>query len=160
MIAVVHWCLRVETHPCGKVVSAVITLCLRFGRHGSSARLIASLRALVLYFMQMTSLYRRYYKYSDQTTLLQLYTSLTQPHVEYAAPVWDPHLQRDIQLLEKTQKFACRMCIKTWDVGYEELWSTLNLPSPNGRLFLKLCTVFKMIHNLLLSFRCFFYQRI
>jgi len=53
-------------------------------------------------------LYRQYYKYSDQVMLLQLYTSLVQPHVEYAASVWDPHLQRDIKLLEKTQKFASR----------------------------------------------------
>jgi len=35
VIAVVHWCLRVEIHPCGNVVSAEITFCLRFGRHGS-----------------------------------------------------------------------------------------------------------------------------
>jgi len=34
-MAVVHWCLHVETQPCGSVVSAVITFCLRFGRHGS-----------------------------------------------------------------------------------------------------------------------------
>ena len=71
------------------------------------------------------------------------------PHVEYAASVWDPHLQRDMQLLEKTQKFACRMCTKTWDVSYEELLSTLNFLSlSNHNLFLKLCTVFKIIHNL------------
>ena len=35
VIAVVHWCLSAEKHPCGNVVSAVIMLCLRFGRHGS-----------------------------------------------------------------------------------------------------------------------------
>ena len=94
-------------------------------------------------------LYRRYYRFSDQNTLLQLYTSLVRPHFEYAAPVWDPHLQRNIQLLERTQKFACRMCTKAWDAGYEELLETLNLPSlSNRRLFLKLCTVFKIIHNL------------
>ena len=34
-IAVVYSCLRVETHPCGNVVSAVIMFSLRFGRHGS-----------------------------------------------------------------------------------------------------------------------------
>ena len=38
VIAVVHGCLRAETHPCGNVVSAVITVCLRFGRHGSINR--------------------------------------------------------------------------------------------------------------------------
>ena len=34
VIAVVHWCLRAETHPYGNVVRAVIILCLRFGCHG------------------------------------------------------------------------------------------------------------------------------
>jgi len=32
---VVHWCLRAETHPCGKVVSAVVMFYLRLGRSGS-----------------------------------------------------------------------------------------------------------------------------
>ena len=35
VIAVVRLCLHAETHPCGNVVSTVITLCLRLGRHGS-----------------------------------------------------------------------------------------------------------------------------
>ena len=74
-------------------------------------------------------LYRKYCKFSDQATLLQLYISLVRPHLEYSAPVWNPHLQRDIQMLERTQKFACRMCTKTWNAGYEELQNTLQLPS-------------------------------
>ena len=103
-------------------------------------------------------LYRRYYRFSDQNTLLQLYTSLVRPHFEYAAPVWDPHLQRNIQLLERTQKFACRMCTKAWDTGYEELLETLNLPSlSNRRLFLKLCTVFKIIFTTCVTFLQMYY---
>ena len=67
------------------------------------------------------------------------------PHVEYAASVWDPHLQQDIQLL----KIACKMCTKTWNAGYEELLSTLKIPAlSNHSLFPKLFTVFKIIHNL------------
>ena len=94
-------------------------------------------------------LYRRYYRFADQNTLLQLYTSLVRPHLEYAAPVWDPHLQRNIQLLERTQKFASRLCAKAWDRSYDELLETLNLPTlSDRRLFLKLCTVFKVVHNL------------
>ena len=93
-------------------------------------------------------LYRKYYRFSDQATLLQLYTSLVRPHLEYAASVWDPYHQRDIQLLEKTQKFACRMCTKTWSASYHELLHALQLPTlSNRRLFLKLCTIFKIIHG-------------
>ena len=94
-------------------------------------------------------LYRRFYKFSDQATLLQLYLSLVRPHLEYAATVWDPHLQRDIQLLERTQKFAFRMSTKAWNADYEVLLHTLQLPSlSERRLFLKLCTVFKILHEL------------
>jgi len=35
VIAVMHRCLRAETHPCGNVVSTVIMFCLCFGCHGS-----------------------------------------------------------------------------------------------------------------------------
>ena len=51
-------------------------------------------------------IYRRYYQYADSNTLLRLYTSLVRPHVEYAAPVWDPFAIQDIQSLESVQKFA------------------------------------------------------
>ena len=96
-------------------------------------------------------LYRKYCKFSDQATLFQLYIYLVRPHLEYSAPVWNPHLQRDIQMLERTQKFACRMCIKTWNAGYEELQNTLQLPSlSNRRLFHKLCTIFKVIRVIFL----------
>ena len=96
-------------------------------------------------------LYRKYCKFSDQATLLQLYIYLVHPHLEYSAPVWNPHLQRDIQMLERTQKFACRMCTKTWHAGYEELQHTLQLPSlSNRRLFHKLCTIFKVIRVIFL----------
>ena len=101
-------------------------------------------------------IYRKYYRFSDTATLLQLYRSLVRPHLDYTAPVWDPHLQHDIQLLEGVQKFACRMCSKTWKTGYEKLLSTLQLSSlSNWRLFLKLCTIFKVLHRL-----CYFPQNV
>ena len=52
-------------------------------------------------------IYRRFYQHANQETLLQLYISIVRPHMEYAAQVWDPHLKKDQDLLESTQKFAC-----------------------------------------------------
>ncbi len=32
-----------------------------------------------------------------------LYYSSVRPHLEFAAPVWNPHLEKDIQKLEQIQ---------------------------------------------------------
>jgi len=94
-------------------------------------------------------LYRRYYQYADSSTLLKLYTFLVRPHVEYAAPVWDPSTVQDIQHLESVQKFALRVSSKQWDLGYSELLDTCNLPTlENRRLYMKLCHLFKVVHGL------------
>ena len=33
-------------------------------------------------------------------------------------PPWDPFLKQDIELIEKVQKFALRVCTKSWDANY------------------------------------------
>ena len=94
--------------------------------------------------------YRRFYGHSDVATLHQLYVSLVRPHLEYAAPVWSPYLQKDIAMLEKTQQFASRICTKNWDAGYHELLDMLDLPSlGQRRLHTRLCYVYKIVHGLL-----------
>ena len=61
-------------------------------------------------------------------TLLKLYISLIRPHLEYACQVWHPHLLTDINKLETVQKFALRLCVKRWDLGYDDLLSMCDLP--------------------------------
>ena len=65
------------------------------------------------------------------------------PHLEYAAPLWDPHLIKDITKLENVQKFAMKMCSKQWDLGYQDLIELPQLPTvQNRRLYLRLCTLY------------------
>ena len=45
-------------------------------------------------------LYRKYYQYAEPQIILQLYVSLVRPHLEYASPVWNPYLQKNINTLE------------------------------------------------------------
>jgi len=93
-------------------------------------------------------LYRRFYKNMDLQSLFQLYLTLVRPHTEYASQVWYPYLQRDIQQLERVQKFALRMCSKQWDLGYEELLNLFNIPSlDDRRKYLNLCTMYKIVHD-------------
>ena len=49
-------------------------------------------------------LYRRFSHDTEPHALLQLYLSLVRPHLEYGSQVWDPHLQKDINQLERMQK--------------------------------------------------------
>ena len=94
-------------------------------------------------------LYRRFYGHASQESLKQLYLSLVLPHLEYACQVWDPHLSKDINALEKVQKFACKLATAKWDCSYEELLGLMQLKSlQNRRLDSKLGLVFKLVHNL------------
>ena len=61
------------------------------------------------------------------------------PHLEYACPVWDPHLVKDRKFLENVQKFGCKLAAHQWDSGYQDLLDLFELPSlEQQRLHLKL----------------------
>lgn len=95
-------------------------------------------------------IYRQYYQHSNYETLKQLYISSVRPHLEYAAVVWDPHLQKDINSLEKVQTFALRMCTKNWSASQDSLLATCELPSlRKRRLFLKQCILYQVVNNLI-----------
>ena len=42
-------------------------------------------------------------------SLKTMYIAYVQPHLEYAVPVWDPHLKKDVMALESVQRFATKM---------------------------------------------------
>ena len=65
-------------------------------------------------------IYRKFYNASSNT-LLQLYISSVRPHLEYASPVWSPHLAKDTDLIEGVQKFALRIASKQWSKSYDDL---------------------------------------
>ena len=62
--------------------------------------------------------------------------------------VWDPYLTKDIDLLEKIQKFGLKVCTKDWSSGYDELLSKANVPSlAKRRSQARLCNMYKIIHK-------------
>ncbi len=63
-------------------------------------------------------LYRNFYNFSNPFTL---HKSLIRPHMEYANPVWDLFLVKDIKAIEGVQKFALRVCTESWCSDYNEL---------------------------------------
>ena len=99
-----------------------------------------------------------YRKLASNTThcsvILRFYTSLVQPHLEYAAQVWNPHIAKDIHCIEMVQTFSLRICAKSYLESYETLLDLFQIPSQqNRRLFLSLCT-FYSIKSKLIYFPC------
>ena len=69
-------------------------------------------------------------------------------YLEYAVQLWDPHVKRDIQLLESVQKFACKVCLKCWDMDYNNMLHCLDLPLLRvRRQHLKLITMYNIING-------------
>ena len=56
------------------------------------------------------------------------------PHVEYAAVAWDPFLRKDIDLIEDVQKYALKVCLKSWSANYSELLEQSHLPTLQARI--------------------------
>ena len=78
-------------------------------------------------------LYRNFYEHSSSNTLLKLYLTTIRPHLEYASPVWSPFHKREIEDIESVQKYALRMCLKSWNSNYEELLENTHIPTLSSR---------------------------
>ena len=94
-------------------------------------------------------IYRRFYQFSTPESLFQMYISIVHPNLKYATQVWSPYKISEVNLIERVQKFALRMCAKSLDIGYQELlhlFSQLDLQQ--RRLYLDLCTMFRVINGL------------
>ena len=94
-------------------------------------------------------LYRRFYGLIDTKGMIELYRTLIRPHLEYAVPVWAPHLAKDIDKLEKVQKFGSKICLKSWDNDYYyDLLELADLPTlENRRMYLKLSVLYKIYYG-------------
>jgi hypothetical protein len=46
---------------------------------------------------------------------------LVRPLLEYASCVWDPHLRKDTNKVEKVQAFALKISLKEWYITYDTL---------------------------------------
>ena len=84
----------------------------------------------------------------DNAMFRALYVSLVHPHLEYASQIWNPHLIRDIQALEKVQRHATKLVPELQHLSYGNRLSPLNLPSLLYRRRINMITVFKMVHGL------------
>ena len=79
------------------------------------------------------------------------YLTLVCPILEYASPVWDPHLIKDSDQIEKIQRTAARWVTSdySWSSSVTVMLNNLNWPTLSlRRKISKLLIFYKAIHNL------------
>ena len=95
-------------------------------------------------------IYRQFYKAgANMATLKTLYIAHVHPILEYGACIWDPHLQKDIDCIERVQRLASKMCTRNWSLPYDQRLSLLDLPTLSfRRKVTKMCFLYKILNGL------------
>ena len=80
--------------------------------------------------------YRHFYPWTDSQSLRLLYLTCIRPNLVYAAELWDPFLAKDISRLEQVQKFAAKICCRSWSgerSHYNNMLESLSIPTLEKR---------------------------
>ena len=84
---------------------------------------------------RMAGLIRRSFTFLDKHMFRQLFTSMVRPHLEYAAPVWNPYKQRFIDDIENVQRRASKKIPGLNNLSYPDRLKALNLPTLQYRRY-------------------------
>ena len=100
---------------------------------------------------QVLGLTRRTVGTATTSTFSLLYNSLVRPLLEYAIPVWNPYLVKDIHAIEDVQRPASRLALrqKRGSMPYEERCNILNWPLLSTRRnYFSLVQCYKIVFGL------------
>ena len=56
----------------------------------------------------------------QKSLIIPLYKAIVRPHLEYCIQAWNPHLRKDVDMLEKIQRRATKFIPGLRDLTYEE----------------------------------------
>ena len=91
---------------------------------------------------------KRTFEYLDKTTFCLIFKGLVRPHLEYAAPVWSPHLIKHKEALENVQRRATKQVPGLSHMTYEERLESLKLPTlAYRRTRGDMINAFKIVHG-------------
>ena len=107
---------------------------------------------LALYNMcttpRQSALILRCFLSRDASNLKFAFYAYVRPILEYASPIWSPHTQKDIDLLENVQRRYTKSISKLHSLPYTTRLSRLNIPTLSSRrTHIDLCTVYRILHN-------------
>ena len=69
---------------------------------------------------QVLGIIRRNITYKEKSLIVPLYKAIVRPHLEYCIQARNPHLRKDIDMLEKIQRRATKLIPGLRDLRYEE----------------------------------------
>ena len=105
---------------CEKDIGVFIDSSLNFDRHINYAVNKAN---------RVLAIARKTFECMDRDIFSQIFKTLVRPHLEYAAPVWSPHLISQKELIENVQRRATKMVPGLSDLPYPERLRKLKLPT-------------------------------
>lgn len=82
---------------------------------------------------RMLGLIKRTFTSRSESVVLKLYKSLVRPHLDYCNSVCNPHLKKDINLMEGVQRRATKLIYKFQNLDYGERLSRLKLTTLETR---------------------------
>ena len=98
---------------------------------------------------QRAAMIRRCFLSKDRKTLFWAFCVFVRPILEYASPVWSPHLVKDIDLVESVQRSFTRYLPGLKGKGYSERLKILTADSLElRRLKCDLALTYSILHNL------------
>ena len=91
---------------------------------------------------------RKTFDYMNKDTFCQIFKGLIRPHLEYAAPVWSPHLIKYKEAIENVQRRATKMVPGLANLSYADRLKLLKLPTlAYRRVRGDMINVFKIIYG-------------
>ena len=97
----------------------------------------------------LVGMIRRTFVYMDKQMFKHLFVSIVRPHLEYAAPVWNPHQKALINLLENVQRRATKLIPGMKELSYKERLILLKLPTLQYRRYRgDMIELYKLSHGI------------
>ena len=111
---------ELSTSICEKDIGVYIDQELKFDKH---------INTIINKANRILAITRKTFECIDKEIFCYIFKGLVRPQLEYAAPVWSPHLIKQKGPLENVQRRATKMVPGLSNMSYPERLRTLNLPT-------------------------------
>ena len=83
----------------------------------------------------LAGLIRRSFTHLDKDMFQTLFTSIVRSHLEYGAPIWNPHSKKLINMIENVQRRASKLIPGLSQLSYQQRLGSLHLPTLQYRRY-------------------------